>query len=329
MSEGGVGARPGDEAVRELQGRIDHRQAPQPEMSLTTRYRDTVGVLRKIALTPGPDLESPSSGLEVRSVSAGGRRLVQKWVPKGLGAANPACYDLLDAEIRALSRLTQAFPGRFPHELACLVGYNVDVAEPFLLLEEYRGRPAVGSTGQLTAEEQTAFQHSLVRALQMTEQATVVHHAVTLSTLRWDGGGRTVQLIDFERAVVGAGAPSFGVDIAAAGSVIRRVVLGPLANGDAASDPQALRTALADVFDPELGKRPTAAVLLNNMLASDQPRTAVDPRAPYATGHAQFDRVSKRKRDRLAPPPPDPPTPPGPQPRRSGWPFRSPRPGRP
>lgn len=290
--------------------RINYQKPPK----LVTRYRDVAGVLRKIELKSGPELESESV-LPVRVVFEGDRRLIQKWVPVSLESASPGCYNLLDAEVRALSRLVQTFPGRYPDELPQMVGYNVDLREPFVLMREYRGRPVRESLGRPGPDEQLAFQRSLLWALRMTAQAGVVHNAVGFSTLRWDGS--TVQLVGFERATVVphsslgvASSPSgFDVDIIAAGSVIRRVVLGPLSNGEVTRDPESLRELLGDVFDPQQVKRPSAAVLLSRLHAPDRPVPAVDPYAVYGPGRDEFDRVTARKREKLAPPDPAQPEP--------------------
>ncbi|MCA1674862.1 MAG: hypothetical protein LC799_22610, partial [Actinobacteria bacterium] len=164
------------------------------------RYRNAFGMREATEVTIVRDLALPGAMLPARIVVARtGRRMVQKWVPQQLGDGDTTYFDLLDREIRAGTRLAQAFAGtRYPVELAQLIGYDVDGKEPFVLLDEYRGEPAAQHASRLTLHERHRFQVSLLRALLHTGAAGLVHGGVSLATLRWDGNN--LQLVDFEQA---------------------------------------------------------------------------------------------------------------------------------
>ena len=95
-------------------------------------YRNAMGVLQRDEFDV--DEELPGVALAVRRVQQdNGRRLLQKFVPRHVGQQNAGYYDVLDREIRALTRLSQMFGQHYPVELPRIVGYNTDVEEPYLL----------------------------------------------------------------------------------------------------------------------------------------------------------------------------------------------------
>ena len=163
------------------------------------RCRDVYGRLRDLELSDRGDFASPGSALEQHlAETASGALLIRKVVTQAAGRRDARCYDLLDHEVRAGTRLGQVFGDRYPPELARLVGYNLDVEEPFLLMHFYRGEPAAGQVAQFDEAQRRQFQIGLLQALHLAAAAGVVHGAVGLTSLRWDGS--RVQLVDFEAA---------------------------------------------------------------------------------------------------------------------------------
>jgi hypothetical protein len=268
------------------------------------RCRNVRGVLLKVELTDRGEFVTPGSVLEQRLVMAQNQQVfVRKFVSQAAGERNPRLYDLLDNEIRAGTRLGQVFGDRYPPELARLAAYNMDAEEPFVLLHEYLGEPARGRAIRLDDAQRRLFQVSLWRALQLTAAAGVVHGAVDLKAVRWDG--RQLQLVDFESAER-AGEPRRGghgeVDVRddmwGAGRLVRILFLGALADGsrlDRSHDPQLLRTLLDPVFDNPVERRPYPADLLRSLRASGSVPPLSDPEAGLAAGRELFDQVSAGK----------------------------------
>ncbi|XKK40027.1 hypothetical protein HFP72_04360 [Nocardiopsis sp. ARC36] len=121
-------------------------------------------------------------------------------------------FAALDNEILAGVRLARASHGPPPAELSRLVGYRDDPAEPFALLEPYRGEPLDAVLGRrlLFEEERSAFREGLFRALFWLQACEVVHRDIRPGTVRWDGGG--VQVCGFTSATVaGVARESVGV----------------------------------------------------------------------------------------------------------------------
>ncbi|MGH3899824.1 MAG: hypothetical protein ACRDTA_16580 [Pseudonocardiaceae bacterium] len=278
------------------------------------RYRDLGGVLRKIELEIGNELHLPGAALPARIVTDPANvSMIQKWVPEHVGERDACSYDLLDAEIRASTRLGQMYGGSGnPGRLAAAVGYNVDVAEPFVLLEPYCGVPLVFR--RLELDELREFAISLLWTLQQTAAAGVVHGAVRLASLRWDSQARTLQLVDFERAlrqgdprrpvstiyglsreqVEGAGQADVRDDMWGAGMVIRQLSVGPYTNGSE-NLPTQVQVLLQGVFADTATARPHATDLLARLGIADSVSNARDPDAALAPGRHFFDQIIARK----------------------------------
>lgn len=292
----------------------------------TMRYRDLGGVLRRTELEIGNELHLPSAALPARIVTdRASVSMIQKWVPEHVGERDTCSYDQLDAEIRASTRLGQMYgsSGNSRH-LPAAIGYNVDVAEPFLLLEPYQGVPF--SFRRLELDELREFAISLLRTLQQTADAGVVHGAVRLASLRWNSETRTLQLVDFENALrqgdprrpvstihglsreqaEGIGRADVRDDIWGAGMVIRQLAVGPYANGSEAL-PAQVQVLLQGVFADEAAARPYAMDLLARLGITGSVSKARDPEAALVPGHQLFDQTAARKH-RVTPSP----TPPGP-----------------
>ena len=254
------------------------------------------------------------------------------------GAARQEGYERLDNEILAGLRLARAAaPTAYPPEVSRLYGYDPVSAEPFALLEPYRGEALAEVGQQLLPDDHHQFQISLLRGLCWLAAAGIAHRGIGPSTVRWDG--RQVQITDFSQAtVIGAprtviGAPPWAApeqrddhvggevsgkdDIWAAGRLIFYVRTGEqLTAKGQLTDWPALVSLLDGVFGPP-EDRPTAAEMLVGRLgeASPVPR-GVDPDRKLEEGRRRFYAVRARKH------PPQtalveqawgPPTPPGPQ----------------
>jgi hypothetical protein len=287
----------------------------------TVRYRDLGGVLRKTDLKFGNELLLPGAALPSRIVTnSTGETMIQKWVPEHVGECDAGFYDLLDAEIRAGVRLGQMYGssgnlGHFP----LITGYNVDVAEPFVLLEFYRAEPL--TPRRLDLVELREFAISLLRALAQTADAGVVHGAVRLASLRWDSQTRFLQVVDFEHALrhgdprrlmstisdlsreqlEGAGQADVRDDMWGAGITIRQLALGPHANG-AETLPAQVQTLLHGVFADTAAARPHATELLARLGKTSSVGRALNTETALYPGHQLFDQITARKHQPALPP---------------------------
>lgn len=223
---------------------------------------------------------------------------------------------LLDNEIRALTRLANRYPAQhYPAGLPRLIGYDFDSAEPFALIDDYRGEAATTSVLHLVTEQRTALAAGLLRALADLAAVDLVHGAIGLASIRWDG--EAAQLVDLGHAVavgelrrtrvdspwVAPDQPSSpacpGDDVWAAGLVIHQVFTardkldaGP---PNLTDEQPFLRDLLAGVFAPSAADRPSAADLLRR-LAIPVPRPlALDADAAFQPGRAQFDLARRDK----------------------------------
>ncbi len=292
-------------------------------MATTTRSvrcRTVRGALLAVELTDRAEFVTPGSVLEQRLVVAANQQVfVRKWVSRTRGAREPWRYDLLDNEIRAGTRLGQVLGDRYPPELARLAAYNMDAEEPFVLLHQYLGEPALDVADRLDDTERRNFQVGLLRALQTTAAAGVVHGAVTLAALRWDG--RTVQLVDFDLAerageprrrrtsprtaarspeqLAGTGPVDVRDDLWGAGQLIRTLYLGGTVNGwppGQGGEPERLRAVLDPIFGNPAEQRPYPADLLRMLRAENRTVPAHDPDDSLTAGRDRFDRHCATKR---------------------------------
>ena len=150
--------------------------------------------------------------------------------------------------------------------------------------------------------------------LRLTAVAGVVHGALTLDAVRWNG--ERLQLVDFESAelagerrrngrasaarspeqAAGAGVADARDDLWGAAQLIRALHLGGSAPPERTQDPERLRVLLDPVFDNPLERRPHAEELLRALRAETRVPPSVDPDAPFAPGRALFEQVSQGKR---------------------------------
>jgi hypothetical protein len=287
--------------------------------SVTTRCRTIDGTVCEVGLAVLTELTMPGSQLATRVVSVdGGPPLLQKWVRRP-AAGQPGPLAALDREIRALHRFALAFPADpYPRELPRLLYYDVDGAEPFVLLELYRGAPVAEVLQQLSAQDRYQLQVGLLRALHLAGTAGVTHGRGDLDTVRWDAATEAIQLVDFERAAL-VGEPDPGRadggpadvrdDVWDAGLAIWRVSY-PAHTGrgapDLTEDGGALSALLDGVFADSLAARPDPEDLLAR-LEGPTAGPAIDLTAPLRDGQRAFDQAMQRKRARreavVTPPP--------------------------
>jgi len=263
--------------------------------TIALRLRDLSGRPRAVEFTDDGPFGSPGSALRQRLVSTGGHTFVLKSVPRDEGGRDRHLFDLLDNEVRAGAHLGYVYSRQYPPELARLAGYNMDVEEPFALLHAYAGKPVPEMSG-LDDHRRRQVQIGLLRALQLTAAAGVVHGAVTLRSLWWTGTG--VRLVDFESAQFAgeprrtAGEPGpvdVRDDVLLAGRVIRQLVMGEASTlADHGHDPESLRILLQDVYQP-VGHRPYAEDLLRRLKVPVTAPPVTDPEAALAEGRRVFD----------------------------------------
>ncbi|RSM69641.1 hypothetical protein DMH04_45810 [Kibdelosporangium aridum] len=237
---------------------------------------------------PGSELVSQ----RVRTVD--GTTLVRRSLPDELDDAKRL---LLDNEIRALARLTHAFPatGPFP----ALVGYDMDSPDPWALTADWRGVPASDVVGGLLRAGLEQFAGSLFQAVAYLGTVEVVHTALRLDSLYLDG--TSPQIVTFEHAAFfgeprddGRGPALAQHDVLAAGKVLYEAFTGvaaPPGRVDLA-DVAWLGARLPDVFG-ELNARPSAIDVVQRLGTGAVPVPAVHDE--LRAGRAEFDEARQRK----------------------------------
>lgn len=176
---------------------------PEQHGQLNLSYLAVSGEQVSTQLTVGERMDHAPASMIARAVLLADNR------PARLITVNqaelPAGYQHLDNEILAglwLYRATR--PRRYPAQISRLIGYVADSADPFALLEDYHGEPTAVVAGHLTPTEQRSFHVGLMTGLRWLAEAGLVHCAIGLDTVRWDGD--QVQITDFSHAtVIGAG----------------------------------------------------------------------------------------------------------------------------
>jgi hypothetical protein len=276
--------------------------------------------------------------------------LRQRMVAGKLPLSQSEPYDLLDNEIRIGLHLVRRFQsGPYPAELSQLVGYDVDVDEPFALFVPYEGEETVKVAGRLTLDQQREFQIGLARALWLLAESGVVHGRLGPDTVRWEDSSGRVQIVDFYRAVLSgeprsqAGPSSWNPpiepgedqratpadDMWSAGALTYYAVTGRQRDATSHVPGLGLRGPLPGllegVFAASPAARPSATQLLRRLRVPD-PWLADDDGSPrFAAGQREFDQIMAMKRAAFAPPQAvaGPARPPGkpPRRRRRRWPL--------
>jgi serine/threonine protein kinase len=317
-------------------------------------YLDVTGGEVRTKATMGPDDPVAPEFLAARQIRlADGTELRQLRVA---AAARKPGYQRLDNEILAGLRLWQATEVvGYPPELSRLHGYEATSADPYALLEPYRGEPLTVTGQHLLENEQHQFQVSLLTGLCWLAAAGIAHRGISPATVRWDG--RQAQLTDFSMCtVIGAprqaiGAPPWAAreqrsglvsgqvsvrdDIWAAGRLIFYVqTREELIDRSQIDERPSLQSLLAGVFGPP-EQRPTARELLARLNEPCPVPRALDDHSRLNAGRRLFYAARAGKHPGVAAAHPDdaddaegpgqplpPPAAPGQQPAESPRPTR-------
>ncbi|MGH3624425.1 MAG: hypothetical protein ACRDQ5_22010, partial [Sciscionella sp.] len=282
------------------------QERPTGEQSPLVRCRTIAGKQCTLRMTVRGGFSTPGAHLPTRMVSVDGcPPLLQKWIPR-TPSGEPGPLDPLDREIRAAHRFALIFPQRtYPRELPRMWFYDVDSDEPFVLYEPYRGTPVAEVLQQLRAQDRYLLQVGLLRALHLVGVAGMTHGRVSLDTLRWQVGTRTVQLTDFEQAgrigerAADGRTADVRADVRDAGLAIWKFSY-PTHSGDGAPDLSldggALATLLDGVFVDPPTARPTPMDLLARLREPADVRV-IDLGAPLHEGVWAFEQAVARKRE--------------------------------
>jgi hypothetical protein len=309
-------------------GSAEPQSIPEPAAAL-----DFIGIdgqPRRWQVRYGQPVGHP---VQVREVSAEhGESAVLRMVPAALVRTHLAAGDGLENEVRAGLRVAARFSGLYPTELRRLIGYNLERAAPFVLVEGWRGQPVADLAGRLDLSEQLAFELSLFRGLQLLAEAGVVHGGLSATTVYWDG--TDVHIGHFDRSAIvgdarvaqpdlgwaapeqrnGTGLVTLRDDTWAAGLLVLQVVTGRVPTAaELSGRGAALQNLLAGVFSPAAEDRPSAAEMLQRLGEAAAEPVPLPTPAAFIAGAAAFDRVlaDKQPAGRPAaptePPPADPP----------------------
>ena len=270
-------------------------------------FRTITGDLERIKATVGPDETMAPDFLTARPIRlADGTRLRQLRV---LGTARRAGYGRLDNEILAGLRLRGVTgTADYPPELSRLHGYEAESADPYALLEPYRGQPLTVTGQHLLGSEERQFQVSLLTGLCWLAAAGIAHRGLAPTAVHWDG--RHAQITDFSTStVVGAPREVVGTapwaareqragsahgyvsaqdDIWAAGRLIFWVhTREELVDRSQIDERPALKHLLAGVFGPP-EDRPSARDLLGRLSQECSVPRALESRSPLDAGRRRF-----------------------------------------
>lgn len=244
--------------------------------------------------------------------------------PGAPGAAE-AARAALDTEAAAALRLHHALgsPGA-ARPFPAVIGYELDVAEPFVLYRPPRGRTTEKLHG-LPSTHLRIIERDLVDAVGLLAELGLVHHGITPATVRWDGS--EIQLWGLD-AVTHTGRPRAprgpapyappevrgGIGrsdprdaLWSAAQVMYRLVTGRAGDPDRApadlADHRSLAHTMGPSFAPRASDRPAPAALLG-LLAPDRAPAATRLAGDGLTAHrAAFDRALALKRSAGAAPP--------------------------
>ena len=157
-------------------------------------FRTVTGDLERIKATVGPD---ETMAPEFLAIIGFGQPL-EAITPAAMGG-------LLDNETLAGLRLRRVTgTADYPPELSRLHGYEAESADPYALLEPYRGEPLTVTGQHLLGSEERQFQVSLLTGLCWLAAAGIAHRGLAPTAVHWDG--RHAQITDFSKSTM-VGAP--------------------------------------------------------------------------------------------------------------------------
>ncbi|WP_242909297.1 hypothetical protein [Actinomadura terrae] len=241
--------------------------------------------------------------------------------PAAPGAAG---HRALDNEIIAGRWRWRCLAGRpHPAEVSALIGHHVPGAEPFALVEPYRGGPCGAEAGRLLPQDLRRFQTSLLAGVRLLAVAGIAHRALNPWTVRWDG--RQAQITDFAHAALlgeprtAGGAPPWCApeqrpdqvggdvgdrdDLWAAGGLLVYMATGEEhREPDTASLPPELERLVDGLFLPP-AERPDTAEMLRRVEAAEPVPYAPEPDPGLVAGRREFFEVRAAKHPPKVPPP--------------------------
>jgi hypothetical protein len=241
----------------------------------------------------------PDSALVTQRVrAADGAMLVRRSLRAG---SDDLALPLLDNEIRALARLSRAFPDGESRPFPALIGYDMDSRDPWALVSDYRGQPAGVAVSGLLSSGQLALVTGLFDALTRMALVEIAHNHLDLTSMYL--AGTALSIVNFEHATL-FGEPRPGRsgaatrpqdDMADAGRLLYEVFTGEPAHNEwpDLSMVPLLNSRLPDLF-AEPRQRPVAADVLRRFVApANVPVLAIHD--PLAAGHTAFDEARRKK----------------------------------
>ncbi|MEU8887493.1 hypothetical protein [Streptomyces sp. NPDC048442] len=269
----------------------------------------------------GEDRRAPGrAGTLTRDAILGeGWQVVQHRLPLS-ARGNPSAYDALEREIAAAMTVEWSYGEEEYGEIFTrLVGYNLEVAEPFVLYPRPSGEPLASLAGSLGIQAQRNVIGQLVLSVRLLGSAGLVHRDLTPHTVRWDGA--KVQLTEpYCAARVGDPRDAFGTgpwaspeqragqgdaderdDVWSVAQLAYTLLSGRPGSGagppaDLADYRQLAALGNSGAFKSQVAERPAAAGLLR-LLGAPDPLAAAPTRSdPLQRARADFDTRSAAKR---------------------------------
>ncbi|WP_327006611.1 hypothetical protein OHA72_04630 [Dactylosporangium sp. NBC_01737] len=262
-----------------------------------------------------PDGRNDGGGFRFRTryLAAGnGYQVLQRRL---VGTGTPEERDVwerrLDGEICAALRVHRRFGDRDPQLLLPrVVGYKVDVDEPFILWQPPPGEPLTGLLGGLLNEDIDRVLVDVLTALARLDSVGVVHRAISPATVRWDrhhaylDGFGSAALAGEPREPVGEAPWSSPEQRAGEGNTDPRddlwsvgVLLGRIVSGSPAAVPRVANLGprfgalLGDLLDQVAARRPTAVEALGRLSIASPVSRPLDHDDRLAAGRRRFDEL--------------------------------------
>ncbi|GFH36543.1 hypothetical protein [Streptomyces pacificus] len=253
------------------------------------------------------DLQDLQDLQERRKAGGGGHRCVQVRL-SAPEAVVPAARALLDTEVGTALHLHRVFDGTpYAQHFPAIIGHELDTAEPYVLYEAPRGRPAA-RTHVISATDQRVIARDLMLAICLLEGQGLVPRGISPATVLWDG--TAVQLWGLEAVDrVGRARGRWGrapycspeqrlgegtVDprdaVWSAAQVLYQLVTGRPGRTDGApadlGEHRMLAETLRGAFTPRASDRPSPARLLELLAPGEARRAQLGVPSEEPPGHA-------------------------------------------